>query len=123
VKRKTAGLLQTLSEYFLAYLPTVKGLSKNTVSSYQYAFRLLFEFLMTEYGIHPEQTTFEKLSGKVVTEYLNWLETSRKCSPITRNQRRAAIVSFAKYCVRKPFAETMRFSSEIMEIPKKKTAT
>jgi len=120
VKKKTADILQVLSDYFMIYLPDVKGLSKNTISSYQYAFQLLFEFLMESHNIAPEQVTFETLSGNMVTNYLNWLENSRKCSPKTRNQRRAAIVSFAKYSVKKSFTETMSFCSEVMDIPKKK---
>ncbi len=120
MKKKTVTFLQMLSDFFLSYLPVVKGLSENTISSYKYAFQLLFEFLMEKYNITPENVTFDNLTGDIVVAYLNWLESTRKCSPKTRNQRRAAILSFAKYCAKKEWMETMKFSSEILNIPKKK---
>ena len=64
---------------------------------------------------------FENLTGETMVRFLNWLETSRRCSIKTRNQRRAAIVSFAKYAIKVSFNESIAFSSEIIDIPKKKT--
>jgi len=64
---------------------------------------------------------FENLSGGTVIRFLNWLETSRGCGVRTRNQRRAAIASFAKYAVKRAFNESIAFSSEVIDIPKKKT--
>ena len=101
MKKKSVGLIQLLSDFFSIYLPTVRGVSPNTIISYQYAFQLLFEFISETEGLPPEKVTFENLVGGTVTRYLNWLETSRGCSVRTRNQRRAAIVSFAKYSIKK----------------------
>jgi len=120
MKKKAATFLQMLSDFFISYLPIVRGLSENTISSYKYAFQLLFEFLMETYNITPENVTFENLTSEIVVAYFNWLESSRKCSPKTRNQRRAAILSFAKYCTKKEWMQTMHFSSAILNIPKKK---
>jgi site-specific recombinase XerD len=69
----------------------------------------------------PEKVTFKNLTDGAVTRFLNWLETSRGCSVKTRNQRRAAIVSFAKYAMKKAFNEAIAFSSETIDTPKKKT--
>jgi site-specific recombinase XerD len=118
---KTKELIQLLSEFFISYLPDVKGVSKNTITSYQYAFQLLFEFMGEVKGISPEKVTFSNLSNGAITEYLTWLETARGCSSVTRNHRRAAIASFAKYAVRKAFKESLPFYSEITGIPRKKT--
>ena len=120
MKKKSAGLLQLLSDYFTIYLPTVRGVSHNTITSYQYAFQLLFEFMSEVEGLPPEKVKFENLTGGAVIRFLNWLETSRGCSVKTRNQRRAAVASFAKYALKTAFDESVAFSSEVLEIPKKK---
>jgi site-specific recombinase XerD len=121
MKKKPVGLIQLLCDFFSIYLPTVRGVSHNTITSYQYAFQLLFEFIFETVGLPPEKVTFENLTGGTVVRFLNWLETSRGCSAKTRNQRRAAIVSFAKYAIKKAFNESIAFSSQVIEIPKKKT--
>jgi len=121
MKKKSIGLFQLLSDFFSIYLPTVRGVSHNTITSYQYAFQLLFEFMAEVENLPPEKVTFEKLTGGTVTQFLNWLEASRGCGSKTRNQRRAAIVSFAKYAAKKAFNESILFSSEVIDIPKKKT--
>ena len=120
MKKKPADLLQLLSDFFTIYLPAVRGVSHNTIESYQYAFLLLFEFMSDIEGIPPEKVKFENLTGGSVIRYLDWLEASRRCSTKTRNQRRAAIASFAKYSLKVAFSESVSFSSEVFEIPKKK---
>ena len=118
---KVNTLLSSLSDYFELYLPDVKGLSDNTIISYQYAFQLLFDFLHEEKGLLPEKVTFGILSDKNLLEYLAWLENKRGCSPVTRNLRRAAISSFAKYALKNNFAEALQFYSSVKKIPKKNT--
>jgi len=118
---KTNKLLVSLADYFESYLPDVKGCSDNTITSYQYAFQLLFDFLDEEKGISPEKVTFDSLSNENLLEYLLWLENKRGCSPVTRNLRRTAISSFAKYALKNNFSDSLRFYSNIKDIPKKKT--
>ena len=107
MKKKPVSLIQLLSDFFLIYLPTIRGVSPNTITSYQYAFQLLFEFMSEVEDVPPEKVTFKTLTDGAVTRFLNWLETSRGCSVRTRNQRRAAIVSFAKYAMKKAFNESI----------------
>lgn len=118
---KTNELIHILSDYLYAYLPDVKGVSKNTITSYQYAFQLLFEFMSEVKGVPPEKITFDNLTNGVVLEYLTWLESVRGCSAMTRNHRRTVVVSFAKYAVKKAFKEALAFYSEISDIPRKRT--
>jgi site-specific recombinase XerD len=72
-------------------------------------------------GVSPEKITFSSLAKGTVAEYLTWLESVRKCSAGTRNQRRTAIASFAKYAVKKAFKEALEFYSDVTDIPRKKT--
>lgn len=118
---KTKELIPLLSEYFTVWLPDVKGVSKNTITSYQYAFQLLFEFMREVKGIPFEKITFSNLAGGVITEYLTWLEQVRQCTATTRNHRRTAIVSFAKYAAKKAFKESLAFYSDVAGVPVKKT--
>jgi site-specific recombinase XerD len=118
---KTNALLETLSDFFVSYLPDTKGLSENTIISYQYAFQLLFEFLEAKKGLQPDNVTFKSLLDGTVLEFLSWLQAERGCSPSTRNQRRAAIASFAKYAAKKNLTESLPFYTEISKTPKKKT--
>jgi len=121
VNKKPLDLLHALSDYFDSYLVDVKGLSQNTVISYQYSFQLLYEFLYDVKGMVPEKVAFSTLTGDTVAEYLSWLETNRGCSISTRNQRLAAIRSFAKFAMRKSFTGSLTFCSEVADIPKKKS--
>ena len=120
MKAKPIDLLCALSDYFGTYLVDVKGFSQNTVTSYQYAFQLLYEFMSEIKGLPPEKVSFNDLTGCVIVEYLSWLETVRGCSISTRNQRLAAISSFAKYAMRKSFGESLAFFAEVADIPRKK---
>lgn len=117
---KTNTLLTALNDYFFSYLPDVKGLSKNTIISYQYAFQLLYEFLYEKEGVAPDKITFDTLTSENISAFLLWLETKRGCSPATRNLRRTAILSFAKYALKNNFKEALRFHSDTISIPKKK---
>lgn len=118
---KTNTLLASLSDYFESYLPEVKGFSDNTITSYQYAFQLLFDFLYEEKGLPPEKVTFDSLSNGTLLEYLAWLENKRGCSPGTRNLRRTAVASFAKYALKNNFGDALQFYSNVKDIPKKNT--
>ena len=118
--KKPTPVINILAEYFDLYLPTARGFSLNTVTSYQYAFQLLFEFLYDKKAATPESVTFQTISNGVILEYLNWLESERSCSSRTRNQRFAAISSFAKYALKKNLTEALTFSSEVINLPKKR---
>lgn len=118
---KNNSLLASLSEYFGSYLPDVRGLSGNSITSYQYAFQLLFDFFYEKKGLVPEKVTFKSLSVENLLSYLTWLESERGCSPTTRNLRRTAISSFAKFAIKDNFNDALQFYSAVKNIPKKNT--
>jgi len=120
MRKRTASLLKLLAEYFESYLPAVKGVSGNTITSYQYAFSLLFEFMGSEKGLTADKVSFGDLDENSILGFLHWLEATRGCGIKTRNQRRAAIMSFAKYAARSFSGETISFYSDIAGIPPKR---
>lgn len=113
-------LLPVLSGYFTEYLPIIKGLSPNSIRSYQYAFQLIFEFLASEKQTCPEKVDFKNLEGTVTGEFLAWLEEKRGCSISSRNQRLSALSSFASYAMNKCSSSALRFYTDVSAVPQKK---
>jgi site-specific recombinase XerD len=113
-------LLPILSDFFTIYLPKTKGLSANTIRTYKYAFRILVKYLHDKHGLFPEKIKFSHLEKGVVEAWLDWLCTDRRCSVKTRNHRLSALVIFARFAIRTNFNDTLTFSSEVEQLPKKK---
>ena len=112
--------LPVLSEFFSDYLPNTKGLSTNTIRSYKYAFRLLFEYVHVKHGLLPDKIEFRHLENGIAEAWLAWLCTDRGCSARTRNHRLSALVTFARFALRNNFNSALTFCSEIERLPKKK---
>jgi site-specific recombinase XerD len=117
---KKSYFLPVLSEFFSQYLPQTKGLSANTVRSYKHAFRLFLQYICEEKSLPIEKIEFRHLEKGVAESWLNWLADIRNCSPKTRNQRLAALVTFARFAVRKDFDGALAFSSDVEYLPKAK---
>ncbi len=86
-----------LTNFLSKYLPATAGLSPNTIMSYRDAFSLLLDFCSENKNIKPEKLCLNDLNRKLVEEYLDWLEKTRKCIVSTRNVRLAAVHSFCRY--------------------------
>jgi len=120
MKNKPEELILLLSEFFCEYLPFTKGLSVNTITSYKYAFQLLFGFLNDVKKINPHKVSFETLSDGIIDEFLVHLEKERQCTAKTRNVRRSAIIAFAKYTAKKSFSASLPFYTDAITSAKKK---
>lgn len=117
---KKSFFLPVLAEFFSVYLPRTKGLSENTIRSYKQAFRLLIGYVYEKTKIPPEKIEFRHLEKGVLESWLNWLCIERGCTPKTRNQRLAALVTFARFAISRDFEGALVFSSEIENLPKTK---
>ena len=114
--------LELLNSYINNYMPYSIGASRNTVRSYKYAFRLLIEFMYTEKGVEADRITFDDLNYNTLTEFFEWIETVRKCTASTKNQRLSALVSFSEYSQNRDFSAASIFRSSIIKIPMKKAS-
>ena len=94
---KPTDFAKYLTEFLAVYLPNQKNVSKNTIHSYRDTFKLLINYCQIIQAIPVERITLLILSNELVIGFLDWLETDRKCSISTRNQRLAAIHSFFRY--------------------------
>lgn len=120
MKRKRDRFFELLQDYFDSYLPIARGLSDSTIISYKTTFRLLMEYMYNVREISSEGITFLTLTTECVEGFLNWLETERKCSIATRNQRLSAITAFAQYAQSRDFENACFFHNNVCAIPKKK---
>lgn len=108
-----------LTEFLSVYLPSQKNASRNTIASYRDTFKLLIKYCHEIKNIPAEKLTMTKLSNHLVTGYLEWLETERKCSISTRNQRLAAIHAFFRYAQYEEPEGLLHFQ-KVIAIPLKK---
>ncbi|MEQ6390593.1 site-specific integrase [Bacillaceae bacterium S4-13-58] len=122
MRKQRNEFLSVLSDYFTEYLPVIKGLSSNSIRSYQYAFRLMFEFLESEKQIYPEKVDFKNLEGTVIEKFLAWLEEKRGCSISSRNQRLSALSSFAAYAINKCPTSVIKVLYRCFRHPQKEKA-
>ncbi|MGR5574830.1 tyrosine-type recombinase/integrase [Bacteroides thetaiotaomicron] len=87
-----------LEDFFNQYLISECGVSEHTIRSYRDAFIHLIDFFNEVKKINPDHLSLEHYTKENITDYLNWLEKNGN-SLSTRNNRSAAIKSFAKYLV------------------------
>ena len=85
-----------IHRFFDQYLPHIKGVSPHTVKAYRDTFKLLLPFAAKYHGIKFESLRLEHFSSDLILSFLNQLEKERNNQPSTRNNRLAAIKSFAK---------------------------
>lgn len=90
--------LQALVQgFFEEHLPTERNASRNTILAYRDALKLFLCHAGHQLGRDPEQLDHAALDVSVVRSFLEHLERKRSCGPRTRNQRLAAIKTFARY--------------------------
>ncbi|MFZ3085017.1 MAG: tyrosine-type recombinase/integrase [Candidatus Hydromicrobium sp.] len=108
-----------LSLFLSKYLPGQRNLSVNTIASYRDTFKLFLIFCDEAKGLKPEKVTFNSVTQKTITDFLEWIERKRKCSIATRNQRLSAIHAFFRY-VQKESPNNLFEIHRILKIPLKK---
>lgn len=116
---KPTEFAKYLTEFLTTYLSGQKNVSKNTILSYRDTFKLLLRYCHVMKLIPPERITLEALTSELITGFLDWLETERKCSISTRNQRLAAIHSFFRYAQGED-PSGLYYFQKVLSIPIKK---
>lgn len=116
---KPTDFAKHLTGFLSVYLPFQKNVSKNTVCSYRDTFKLLIQYCREIHTMPVERITMSLLSNELILGFLQWLETERKCSISTRNQRLAAIHSFFRYLQGEEPVGLYHFQ-KVMAIPMKK---
>ena len=106
--------------FFNQYLTHIKGLSPHTVKAYRDTFKLLLPFAAKYHSIKIESLKLEHISSDLILSFLNQLERDRNNRPGTRNNRLAAIKSFAKM-IRFIYPQQHELADTILNIPQKRS--
>ncbi|MBC8247253.1 MAG: tyrosine-type recombinase/integrase [Deltaproteobacteria bacterium] len=109
-----------IHRFFDQYLTHIKGVSPQTVKAYRDAFKLLMPFAAKYHGIKIESLRLEHVSSDLILSFLNQLEKERKNQAGTRNNRLAAIKSFAKM-IRFIYPQQHELADTILNIPQKRS--
>jgi site-specific recombinase XerD len=118
-EKKDMKLAPFVRQFLVNYLPHIKGASPYTVKTYRDAFKLFLPFAAHYHGIKIKSLRVEHISSELILAFLNALEKERKNQPNTRNQRLAALKSFAKM-LRFISPENRDVAERILHIPQKR---
>lgn len=91
------NFFETIRKFLIVYLPNQRSLSENTIHSYRQALNLFVKFLREVKGYTIAKIQFSVISREMLLGFLDWIETERKCSASTRNQRLMALRAFFDY--------------------------
>ena len=113
------ALGRVLRDFFLEYLPRVRGASRHTVLAYRDSFKLLLQFLANHLGSAATTLDFPALAPENLLAFLEHAETRRGNSVATRNARLTAAHAFARFAaVRHP--EHLELCQRILAVPFKR---
>ena len=110
-----------IRRFLLEHLVRERNLARNTQLGYRDAFALLVPFVARETGRSVDTLEVTDLSADLLRKFLANLESTRGCSPQTRNQRLAAVHAFARF-VGEHSVEHIAWCAQIRLVPFKKTS-
>lgn len=116
---KPTDFAKYLTDFLSIYLVGQKNASKNTIYSYRDTFKLLLEYCQKVKSVAIERISIDFFTAEVIKKFLEWLESDRKCSISTRNQRLASIHSFFRYVQSQEPSGIFHFQ-KVIAIPAKK---
>lgn len=93
----TKYLSTWVRRFLTEYLISDRNLSLNTLASYRDTLRLIIPYAAQVRNKPIDKLYIEDLDSNLIKDFLLNIEEERKCSVSTRNQRLAAITSFAKF--------------------------
>jgi len=114
------NLNRCIHQYFVQYLPRIKGCSVQTIKAYRDTFKLFLPFAATYHGVKIKSLTVDHLTSDVILDFLDHLQSRRGNQSSTRNQRLAAIKSLAKM-IRFMVPGKRKIADMIQAIPQKRT--
>ena len=88
-----------LSKFLKDYLVLERNMSVNTIRSYKNTFSQFIDYLINRENYKITSITFSNIKRENVLNYLNYVESDKKNSIRTRNQKLACIKSFYQFCL------------------------
>lgn len=118
---KPTGLGRSIVRFFQEYLPTLRGMSRNTIQSYRDAMILFLRFAAKDRRRPIEALELADITADRIGRFLAFLEIERKNSILTRNSRLAAMHTFARFLLAEN-PDHMAAFQQILGIPFKRGA-
>jgi site-specific recombinase XerD len=116
------NLLFTLvKDYLTHYLPLERKFSKNTIRSYKKALMLLLDYVKVQKNVPLAKVSFEMIDRSMLSNFLDYLEMERKCSPSTRNHRLSCIRAFYAFAAENEITAISHYE-EILKVDSAKVA-
>lgn len=94
---KPTTLSVHVSRFLSDYLGGQRDLSPNTIKAYRDVFVLLLRFCRDEKGLVIERLELQHLDAELIGDFLDYLQSERRCSTRTINQRLAVMHAFFRY--------------------------
>jgi len=91
------SLLALTQSFFINYLQSTRGASSHTMRSYRDALKLFFLFLAGHSRKTIADLDLDDVQAEAVLKFLDYIESKRSNSAVTRNCRLAAIRSFTQH--------------------------
>lgn len=110
-----------LTGFLTTYLAGQRNASPNTIRSYRDTFVLLLRYLRDVHTCPVEKVTMATFEAPLLVSFIEYLQTERRCSPRTCNQRLAAIHAFARY-VQGESPEHLLAMQRVLAIPPRRFA-
>lgn len=109
-------LFRLVHDFLVIYLPSQRNSSPHTIRTYRTSIEMLLDFVKRQNDIPLGKVSFRMLSEKMVTAFLDSLETERGCGISTRNHRLKCVRAFLKYAAMiDPTA--VAHQSELFKVP------
>lgn len=115
--KQPTKLLSDLDTWLNVYLPDAAGKKASTIKSYKSSFRLLFKYMTDELGMQISDITYDSFTYETIMSFLSWIEKTRKCKISTRNNRLAALCSFAEYIQSLDLSNANKLYRSLQKIP------
>lgn len=109
-----------MHKFFDQYLTKIKGVAYHTINTYRDTFTLFLPFAAQYHSIKITSLNVNHISSDLILAFLNYLETDRKNTSKTRNQRLTTLKSFAKM-IRLIHPEHCDIAQMILNIPEKRS--
>lgn len=97
-------------------------MSTHTISSYKFTFVLFIYFMEQQKRLNVSKIELKDINKESIVEFLDWLQSKRKCSDATRNVRLAGIHSFFRF-LQYQHPENLSECQRILSIKVKKSKT
>ena len=113
---KPTTLSVHISRFLSHYLGEQRNLSPNTIKAYRDVFVLLLRFCRDGKGLAIERLELRHIDAELIGDFLDYLQSERRCSIRTINQRLAVVHAFFRY-VQVEAPERLLQCQRILAIP------